>query len=135
MADVFTKTQRSLIMARIRGCDNESTEMRTAGILRAGKITGWRRHSTMFGKPDFVFQKSRVALFVDGCFWHGCPRCYEEPTSSTSFWRAKLQRNMLRDWEVSRHLRKRGWKVMRVWECQLKTPIRLLGRLRAASGK
>jgi len=135
MGDVFTKAQRSSVMARIRGRDNESTEMRVAGILRAGKVTGWRRHSLMFGKPDFVFQKARVALFVDGCFWHGCPRCYQEPQSSAAFWRAKLQRNMLRDWEVSRQLRKRGWKVVRIWECQLKTPVRILSRLRAASSK
>src|SRR6266446_2868680 len=132
MADVFTKAQRSTLMARIRGRDNASTEMRTVKLLRAGKVTGWRRHSPMFGKPDFVFQKARVALFVDGCFWHGCPRCYQAPKSSTAFWRSKVQRNMLRDWEVTRQLRKRGWKVVRVWECQLKTPVRFLNRLRAA---
>jgi len=63
MADVFTKSQRSMVMARIRGRDNESTEMRVAKHFAGRKVTGWRRHSLMFGKPDFVFQKARVALF------------------------------------------------------------------------
>ena len=67
MVDVFTKAKRSMVMSRIHGRDNATTEMRMVGLLRAAKITGWRRHSLMFGKPDFVFQKSRVAFFVDGC--------------------------------------------------------------------
>jgi DNA mismatch endonuclease (patch repair protein) len=131
MADVFTKAQRSMVMARVRGRDNASTEMRMAGLLRAVKVTGWWRHSPMFGKPDFVFQRAKIALFVDGCFWHGCPRCYSAPKSSAAFWRSKIQHNMRRDSEVSCHLRKRGWRVMRVRECQLKTPARFLNRLRA----
>jgi DNA mismatch endonuclease, patch repair protein len=130
MADVFTKTQRSLIMGRIRGRDNATTELRVAGLLRAAKISGWRRHSLIFGKPDFVFRTAKVALFVDGCFWHGCPRCYYVPKSSAAFWKAKVQRNMLRDRKVSRQLRKNGWKVTRVWECRLETPARFLNRLR-----
>lgn len=131
MADVFTKAQRSMVMARVRGRDNMSTEVRTADLMRAAKVTGWRRHSPMFGKPDFVFQRARVALFVDGCFWHGCPRCNRVPASSVSFWRAKIQRNKRRDEEVNRQLRERGWKVIRVKECQLKAPARFLRRLRA----
>lgn len=129
MADVFTKVQRSMVMSRIRGRDNATTEMRMVRLLRAAKVTGWRRHSRMFGKPDFVFQKAKVALFVDGCFWHGCARCYRAPKSSAAFWRAKIQRNMRRDSNVSRELRKCGWKVFRVRECQLKAPARFLERL------
>ena len=133
MADVFTKAQRSLVMARVRSRDNVSTEMRTVVLLRAAGITGWRRHSRIFGKPDFVFQKSKIALFVDGCFWHGCPRCKRVPTSSAAFWRAKIQRNIERDKKVSCQLRKEGWKVVRVSECRLKTPTRFLNRLKALS--
>ena len=129
MADVFTKVQRSMVMSRIRGRDNATTEMRMVRLLRAAKVTGWRRHSRMFGKPDFVFQKAKVALFVDGCFWHGCARCYRAPKSSAAFWRAKIQRNMRRDSNVSRELRKCGWKVFRMRECQLKAPVRFLERL------
>lgn len=134
MADVFTKAQRSMVMARIRGRDNASTEIRTARLLRTGKVSGWRRHSAILGKPDFVFQNARVALFVDGCFWHGCPRCKRLPkpsAASAAFWRAKIQRNVRRDAEVSRHLQKDGWKVVRVRECQLKMPARFLNRIKA----
>jgi DNA mismatch endonuclease (patch repair protein) len=135
MADVFTKTQRSMVMARIRGRDNVSTEIRTARLLRAGRVSGWRRHSTIFGKPDFVFQRARVALFVDGCFWHGCPRCNRLPKSSAAsaaFWRAKIQGNVRRDRQVSSRLQKDGWKVVRVRECQLKMPAGFLNRLKAS---
>jgi len=131
MADVFTKAQRSAVMARVRSRDNASTEIRTVELLRAAGITGWRRHSRIFGKPDFVFQKAKIALFVDGCFWHGCPRCKRVPTSSEAFWRAKIQRNIQRDKKVSRQLRKEGWKVIRVRECRLRMPTQFLNRLKA----
>jgi DNA mismatch endonuclease (patch repair protein) len=131
MADVFTKAQRSAVMARVRSRDNASTEIRTVELLRATEITGWRRHSRIFGKPDFIFQKAKIALFVDGCFWHGCPRCKRVPTSSEAFWRAKIQRNIQRDKKVSRQLRKEGWKVIRVRECRLRMPTQFLNRLKA----
>lgn len=130
MADLFTKAQRSMIMALVRGRDNASTELAMVKLLRKNKVTGWRRHSAIFGKPDFVFPKSRVALFVDGCFWHGCPRCYSAPKSSAEFWRSKIERNIRRDLQVSRRLRGRGWRVIRVKECQLRAPTRFLNRLK-----
>src|SRR4051812_26551035 len=99
-------------------------ELHSCGLVRATGITGWRRHRRIFGKPDFVFEKAKVALFVDGCFWHGCPRCMRIPASSASFWRIKIQRNLRRDKKVSYRLRKEGWKVVRVRECHLKTPAR-----------
>lgn len=130
MVDLFTKAQRSLIMSRVRARGNASTELRAAALLRGSKVTGWKRNSSLFGKPDFVFHKAKVALFVDGCFWHGCPRCYQAPKSSAAFWRAKVRRNMRRDLQVSRHLKSLGWKVIRVKECQLDTPTRFLNRLK-----
>ena len=130
VTDVFTRAQRSAVMARVRGRGNASTELRTIGLLRAAGITGWRRKSRIFGKPDFVFQKARVAVFVDGCFWHGCPRCKRVPTSSVSFWRTKIQGNIKRDKKVSCQLRKEGWKVVRVRECRLSTPTRFLNHLK-----
>jgi DNA mismatch endonuclease (patch repair protein) len=130
VTDVFTKAQRSAVMARVPSQGNVSTEVRTIGLFRAAGITGWRRKSQIFGKPDFVFQKARVAVFVDGCFWHGCPRCKRVPTSSVSFWRTKIQRNIRRDRNVSCQLRKEGWKVVRVRECRLSTPTRFLNHLK-----
>jgi len=119
-------------MAKVRSRGNASTELKALRILRQGAITGWRRHLHIVGRPDFAFPKSRVALFIDGCFWHGCPRCYQAPKSSSDFWREKLDKNRKRDQEVSRRLRLAGWKVFRVWECQLKSPLRLLRRIKNA---
>lgn len=73
MADVFSKRKRSEVMSLIRGSGNKGTELALVQIFRAHRITGWRRHQAMFGKPDFVFAKIRLAVFVDGCFWHYCP--------------------------------------------------------------
>jgi DNA mismatch endonuclease (patch repair protein) len=126
LMDRFTSGKRSEIMGKVRSRGNATTELQVLRILRRASITGWRRHLPLFGRPDFAFPKSRVALFIDGCFWHGCPRCYQAPKSSAAFWRRKLAKNRERDKEVSKQLRKRGWKVLRVWECQLKAPAHLL---------
>jgi DNA mismatch endonuclease, patch repair protein len=130
MADVFTKAQRSLVMARIRSSGNISTEMKAVQLFRRAKIKGWRRRLPVFGNPDFVFPKSRIAVFIDGCFWHGCPKCKRVPTSSVKFWKDKIQRNIRRDQRVSRELAASGWGVVRVRECQLKSPRRFLSRIK-----
>jgi len=131
--DNSSSKKRSEIMAKVRSRDNASTEIKALQILRSDAITGWRRHLPMFGHPDFAFPKTRVVLFIDGCFWHGCPRCYQPPKSSAAFWRQKLHNNKRRDREVSKQLRKSGWKVIRLWECQLKSPARLLRLLKDAT--
>src|SRR5262245_57926426 len=136
MPDVFTTTKRSQVMSRIRGTRNRDTELRMISLLRSAKLNGWRRNQKLFGKPDFVFPAQRVALFVDGCFWHrhkGCKFSYT-PKSRTEFWLPKFQQNIARDRLVTRTLRKAGWRVVRIWECQLtrsKQP-RVLQRLRAS---
>jgi len=129
--DVFSKTQRSAIMSRIRGCGNDATELALAKLFRRQHITGWRRHGPIFGRPDFVFPRLRLAVFVDGCFWHGCPKCYRRPGSNRGFWDGKLIRNRARDLLVTKTLRSNGWKVLRVWEHELKQPEKLLVRLRS----
>jgi DNA mismatch endonuclease (patch repair protein) len=121
MPDVFTKAKRSAVMAAIRGKGNKATELRMIALLRAHGLTGWRRGQALTGKPDFVFRRERVALFVDGCFWHrhpGCKFAYT-PKSRREFWLPKLAQNVARDRRVTRSLRKDGWKVRRVWECEL----------------
>ena len=107
-------------MQSIRGKGNKTTELRMVTIFRELGISGWRRHQKLPGKPDFVFQKLKVAVFVDGCFWHGCPRCYRAPQTRSEFWRAKVETNRRRDRRVGRQLRKMGWSVLRFWECRLK---------------
>ena len=83
-------------------------------------------------RPDFVFPKRKVAVFVDGCFWHGCPKCYVRPKQNRKFWDAKREGNMARDRRQSRALRAAGWTVLRLWEHELakKREKRLLARLR-----
>jgi DNA mismatch endonuclease (patch repair protein) len=106
-------------MTRIRGSGNKDTELRLIALFRAHGITGWRRKARVFGKPDFVFRPARVAVFVDGCFWHGCPRHATKPATRAEWWAAKLARNAERDRAVTRVLRAAGWTVLRVWECAL----------------
>jgi DNA mismatch endonuclease, patch repair protein len=123
MPDVFTKAKRSAVMSRIRGRGNKDTELALMKIFRQHGITGWRRNQKIFGKPDFLFRHQRLALFVDGCFWHGCPRHCKIPTGNRAFWKKKFATNKARDRRVNRELRKLGWQVVRVWEHDLALPI------------
>jgi DNA mismatch endonuclease, patch repair protein len=171
MTDVFSKAKRSEVMSRIRSRGNRDTELALVHLLRAHKISGWRRHvrvavesrwlrvesrkrgNTSSGlrppspqsgegaglarrvtpqpstfnpqlavRHDFVFRKSRTAIFVDGCFWHGCPRHATKPANNRAFWRRKLAGNKKRDALVTRTLRRAGWKVVRIWEHELARP-------------
>lgn len=119
MPDVFSPAKRSAVMALIRSHGNKDTELRMIALFRENGITGWRRGVRLFGKPDFVFRAGKVAVFVDGCFWHGCPRHATIPKTRAAFWAAKFSRNKERDRLVTRTLRKAGWRVIRVWECDL----------------
>jgi DNA mismatch endonuclease (patch repair protein) len=119
MPDVFTTPKRSAVMALIRSTGNRATELRMITLLRTHRITGWRRGSRLPGSPDFVFRAARLAMFVDGCFWHGCPRHGRVPDSRREYWLPKLTRNKARDRAVTRALHAAGWRVIRVWECAL----------------
>jgi DNA mismatch endonuclease, patch repair protein len=98
------------------------TELRLASIMRANKILGWRRNQKVFGKPDFVFRKERIVIFVDGCFWHGCPKCYVPPKANSTYWKSKVAKNRARDKLVTKTLTGAGWRVIRFWEHSLKSP-------------
>lgn len=128
MADIFTKGKRSAIMARIRAKGNRSTELQFLTLLRTQRITGWRRHLPLPGRPDFAFPKLRLAVFLDGCFWHGCPAHGVQPKTNSTFWRTKIVKNRARDFAVARQLRASGWRVVRFWEHELRTS-RLPGAL------
>ncbi len=119
--DVFTKLRRSEVMSRIRSRGNKDTELRMIELFHAHRIAGWRRGQRLFGKPDFVFRRERLAVFVDGCFWHGCPRPKHAPLpkNRADWWAKKLAQNKTRDRIVTRTLRSQGWEVIRVWECSL----------------
>ena len=137
MPDVFTKAKRSAVMSLIRSRGNRATELRLIALMREHSITGWRRNARVFGKPDFVFGAAKLAVFVDGCFWHGCPRHATIPTNNRAFWKAKLARNAARDRKVTRTLRSSGWTVLRVWECALarSRTDRTLARIARALGQ
>lgn len=120
MADFLSQEERSRRMSAISSKGNRTTELRMIELFRDHQITGWRRHQSFPGRPDFVFRKEKVAVFVDGCFWHGCPRCYRPPATRKKFWAQKIEGNRRRDRRVSRQLRAAGWSVIRVWECSLK---------------
>ena len=124
--------KRSWVMSRIRGKGNEKTEVRLAKIMRKAGIRGWRRHLPIPGRPDFAFRKHKVAVFVDGCFWHGCPRCFRLPKQNRAFWRTKIEGNRRRDKSVNGRLRRLGWKVIRIRECQLKHANRVVVRIKNA---
>ena len=138
-------------MARIRSRGNQDTELALAALLRTNRISGWRRHflirsaergtrnsgahgvtrPTFRVRPDFVFRQVRLALFVDGCFWHGCPKHATQPKNNRAFWQRKLAGNKQRDARVNRALRRSGWRVLRIWEHELarKSAAKLVKRI------
>jgi DNA mismatch endonuclease (patch repair protein) len=155
-------------MSRIRSRGNKDTELALAKLLRANHISGWCRHLLIRAtvesrwlrvesrkrgrirqpstfnphlavRPDFVFLKFRTAIFVDGCFWHGCPNHATKPQNNRVFWHRKLSANKVRDRLVNQTLRRAGWRVLRIWEHTLRwankkpqNEARLLNRIRRA---
>jgi DNA mismatch endonuclease (patch repair protein) len=119
VADVFSRAKRSQVMSRIRGRGNKETEVALMRLFRRHGIIGWRRQAAVFGKPDFVFPKLRLAVFVDGCFWHSCPKHANLPVNNRLFWKRKLEANTSRDKLVNRTLRAEGWRVLRIWQHDL----------------
>jgi DNA mismatch endonuclease, patch repair protein len=119
-------------MSRIRGTGNRATELRLISFFRRYSIHGWLRNQALPGHPDFVFRHLRVAVFVDGCFWHGCPQHRSLPATNRLFWQKKLDGNIARDKAVNLDLRKRGWRVFRLWQHELKgrNELKLLARIR-----
>lgn len=131
MPDVFTRKKRSEVMSKVRSRGNRDTELVVASLFRKHRITGWRRHLPLPGRPDFAFRDRKLALFIDGCFWHGCPRHYSVPKGNAAFWRKKFLDNRARDRRVTRELRKAGWTTLRVWEHQLRDADRVIAKVRA----
>ena len=116
----FGRLSRSALMSRIRSSRNRTTELKLVTLLREAKVKGWRRNYPLFGKPDFVFPTANLAVFVDGCFWHGhnCGRNLK-PRRNAVAWRNKITGNQRRDRRVTRSLHAVGWTTIRVWECTL----------------
>jgi DNA mismatch endonuclease (patch repair protein) len=121
-------------MAAIRSKGNKRTELKLASIFRGYGIKGWRRHPPLPGRPDFLFSRQRLVVFVDGCFWHGCRWHCRMPKSRGEYWAPKIARNKARDIESGKKLRKLGWRVYRIWEHSLKNPERIVTRIQAMLG-
>lgn len=122
MADVHTKKQRSYNMSRIK-CRDTKPEIVLRKLLFASGARGYRLNYALKGKPDIVFPKQKLAIFVDGCFWHKCPKCFHKPATNKAFWLNKIESNVKRDKSVNSGLNKFGWKVMRFWEHDLRKDL------------
>jgi DNA mismatch endonuclease, patch repair protein len=120
--DKVSKETRSEIMAKVHSRNNRSTERKLRSSLAGSGISGYKLNvKELPGVPDFVFPKEKVAVFVDGCFWHGCPHCYRRPHSSRKYWDAKVKRNMARDRKNRKLLLQLGWTPVRIWEHSLES--------------
>ena len=121
--DNLSPEDRRKNMSHIRSRGNRSTERQLRSALVGAGISGFRLHAkTLPGKPDFAFYDRKLAVFVDGCFWHGCPNCYVRPKSSQSYWDAKLAVNKARDNKINAQLAAMGWDCIRIWEHALRHP-------------
>jgi DNA mismatch endonuclease Vsr len=118
--DTVTPQERSRIMSRVKSRGNQSTELKLLELFRLYKLKGWRRKYLIEGSPDFVFPKERLVIFVDGCFWHGCPKHCRFPKSNEEYWVTKIDKNKKRDYKVTKELRGKNWTVIRIWEHELK---------------
>jgi DNA mismatch endonuclease (patch repair protein) len=135
--------QRSRTMAAIKSKRNRTTELLLRMAFVRSRIKGWVTHPrTLKGTPDFYFPAQRMAVFVDGCFWHGCPKCGHTPRTRSEYWALKISRNPKRDNRVSNQLRSEGVTVLRVWEHALTTAAaskrvtqRIIGRLRKSNDR
>jgi len=120
MSDTFSQDKRSDIMRRVKSTKNKSTELKLVTYFKTASIKGWRRNYKIYGNPDFVFPKLKIAIFADGCFWHGHDCRNTRPEQNKVYWTAKRERNIRRDAEVTKNLIEKGWEVIRLWECEIK---------------
>ena len=119
--DNLSSSDRKKNMRNIKSTGARSTEKILRSSLVGAGISGFKlNYEKLPGKPDFVFCKEQVVVFVDGCFWHGCPQCYKSPKSNNEYWRGKYNTNKKRDRQVDIALTEDGWAVVRIWEHELK---------------
>jgi DNA mismatch endonuclease (patch repair protein) len=142
MPDLYSVATRSYVMSRIRGRNTKPEVLLRQALWVAG-LRGYRTHGALPGRPDIVLTRVRLAVFVDGCFWHSCPKCrIPAPTSRTAYWQPKLRRNKVRDQRVTRELRRLGWTPLRLWEHEVQRDsarsaarvVRAVARLERVAG-
>ena len=131
--DHVSKEVRSRIMAAVRSRGNTTTELALGKLLWASGVRGYRKHWKVAGKPDFAWPGRKIAVFVDGCFWHGCVRCKTLPGTNVEFWQKKIETNRARDKRVRKLLRMDGWTILRFREHDVKrNPKKAVLRIVAA---
>ena len=118
--------KRSMTMSKIRGKGNKTTEVRFRfALVRAG-IKGWKLHPKgLHGSPDIYFPESNLAIFLDGCFWHGCPICGHVPKTRSEFWKAKFNKTKTRDKNTNHRLANMGITVLRFWEHEISSQLNM----------
>ena len=120
--DVLTKKQRSYCMSKIKSC-NTKIELDFRKCIWKTGLRGYRIKSKITGRPDLYFPTQQIAVFIDGCFWHICPKCYYLPATNKKHWKNKINVNIKRDKEVNKILKNQGWKVLRFWGHELEKNI------------
>ena len=122
MTDIISSQKRSEIMRSVRSKDTKIEVLFRKELWAKGKR--YRKNCrNVIGKPDIVFARKKIAIFIDSCFWHGCPYHCRMPNSNRSYWVEKIKRNRERDKKVTRHLKKNGWKVLRFWEHSIRKDL------------
>jgi len=114
MVDNLTKIQRSYCMSKIK-CKNTQPE-----VIYKKNNKQIISHPAVYGKPDFIDYKNKAVIFIDGCFWHKCQKHYKEPKSNKRYWIPKIKKNIMRDQEINMVYKSNGWKVIRIWEHELR---------------
>lgn len=107
-------------MKAVKSSGNKSTELSLIQIFKEHHITGWRRKYKLLGNPDFVFPERHIVIFTDGCFWHGHGCRNITPKENAEYWKNKITKNQMRDRFVTKELKKKDWRVIRIWECEIK---------------
>lgn len=129
MADNLSKEKRRKIMSSIRGKDTKP-EIIVRKLLWSKGVRYRIHNKEIFGTPDIAIGKKKLVIFVDGCFWHGCKKCYKEPKTNVEFWKKKRIYNIQRRLKVRKELKKKGWNVLEFWEHQINLePKKILERI------
>ncbi|MBI5393268.1 very short patch repair endonuclease [Candidatus Woesearchaeota archaeon] len=116
MPDVFSKTKRSQIMSKIK-CKNTKLEIDFKNLIKGLRF---RYQPKILGKPDFASKQMKIAIFVDSCFWHKCPKHFRKPKANSSYWTKKIDRNVERAKEVNAYFKKQDWEMIRFFEHDIK---------------
>lgn len=129
MTDTVDQQTRSKIMAKVQSKGTKLESLLWDALINRGWNFFEKQAEDVPGRPDFVCRAYKVAIFVDSCFWHGCPRHLRMPSSNVEYWAKKIARNKRRDARVRAQLRREGWRVISIWEHELPDKPSFKGKL------